>query len=192
MRRVLDPTEERESVRIERTGNKLEKYTVTEAETGGGGKVMNEERNIEVRRKVEKGNPEVNGPKKKKSRREIKFKTHETKNNMNNKQELIRTRGDEKAERRLHTNTSSVFQPVLYFGPFSFIHLEFSSVDFVLVFFPPPCTSSSPPPPQVICEKIFRPWFSPTLLGAKAGLPLQVILLVYSCTLSVILMVFVR
>ncbi|KAL0157000.1 hypothetical protein M9458_048246, partial [Cirrhinus mrigala] len=26
----------------------------------------------------------------------------------------------------------------------------------------------------VICEKIFRPWFSPTLLGAKAGLPLQV------------------
>ncbi|XP_051538628.1 divergent protein kinase domain 1C-like [Myxocyprinus asiaticus] len=27
---------------------------------------------------------------------------------------------------------------------------------------------------QVICEKIFRPWFSPTLLGAKAGLPLQV------------------
>ncbi|KAF0028614.1 hypothetical protein F2P81_019701 [Scophthalmus maximus] len=26
---------------------------------------------------------------------------------------------------------------------------------------------------QVICEKIFRPWFSPTLLGAKAGLPLQ-------------------
>ncbi|XP_016112182.1 protein FAM69C-like [Sinocyclocheilus grahami] len=29
---------------------------------------------------------------------------------------------------------------------------------------------------QVICEKIFRPWFSPTLLGAKAGLPLQVAL----------------
>ncbi|XP_053715119.1 divergent protein kinase domain 1C isoform X8 [Synchiropus splendidus] len=28
--------------------------------------------------------------------------------------------------------------------------------------------------PQVVCEKIFRPWFSPTLLGAKAGLPLQV------------------
>ncbi|XP_062335629.1 divergent protein kinase domain 1C isoform X1 [Osmerus eperlanus] len=27
---------------------------------------------------------------------------------------------------------------------------------------------------QVICDKIFRPWFSPTLLGAKAGLPLQV------------------
>uniref|UniRef100_UPI0037E7E268 divergent protein kinase domain 1C n=1 Tax=Semicossyphus pulcher TaxID=241346 RepID=UPI0037E7E268 len=27
---------------------------------------------------------------------------------------------------------------------------------------------------QVICEKIFRPWFSPTLLGAKAGLPMQV------------------
>ncbi|XP_041824577.1 divergent protein kinase domain 1C isoform X1 [Melanotaenia boesemani] len=27
---------------------------------------------------------------------------------------------------------------------------------------------------QVICEKIFRPWFSPTLLGAKAGLPLQI------------------
>lgn len=27
---------------------------------------------------------------------------------------------------------------------------------------------------QVICEKIFRPWFSPTLLGAKARLPLQV------------------
>ncbi|XP_075937069.1 divergent protein kinase domain 1C [Anarhichas minor] len=27
---------------------------------------------------------------------------------------------------------------------------------------------------QVICEKIFRTWFSPTLLGAKAGLPLQV------------------
>ncbi|XP_061821017.1 divergent protein kinase domain 1C isoform X5 [Nerophis lumbriciformis] len=27
---------------------------------------------------------------------------------------------------------------------------------------------------QVICEKIFRLWFSPTLLGAKAGLPLQV------------------
>ncbi|KAF6729637.1 Protein FAM69C [Oryzias melastigma] len=27
---------------------------------------------------------------------------------------------------------------------------------------------------QVICEKIFRPWFSPTILGAKAGLPLQV------------------
>lgn len=27
---------------------------------------------------------------------------------------------------------------------------------------------------QVICEKIFRPWFSPSLLGAKAGLPLQV------------------
>ncbi|KAM6900421.1 divergent protein kinase domain 1C [Xenentodon cancila] len=27
---------------------------------------------------------------------------------------------------------------------------------------------------QVICEKIFKPWFSPTLLGAKAGLPLQV------------------
>ncbi|XP_034416008.1 divergent protein kinase domain 1C [Cyclopterus lumpus] len=27
---------------------------------------------------------------------------------------------------------------------------------------------------QVICEKIFRSWFSPTLLGAKAGLPLQV------------------
>ncbi|XP_078123987.1 divergent protein kinase domain 1C isoform X2 [Sander vitreus] len=27
---------------------------------------------------------------------------------------------------------------------------------------------------KVICEKIFRPWFSPTLLGAKAGLPLQV------------------
>lgn len=55
MRRTLDPTEERESVRIERTGNKLEKYTVTEAETGG--KVMNEERNVEVRRKLEKRNP---------------------------------------------------------------------------------------------------------------------------------------
>ncbi|XP_062415101.1 divergent protein kinase domain 1C isoform X2 [Pungitius pungitius] len=27
---------------------------------------------------------------------------------------------------------------------------------------------------QVICEKIFRPWFSPTLLGSKADLPLQV------------------
>lgn len=27
---------------------------------------------------------------------------------------------------------------------------------------------------QVICEKIFRSWFSPTLLGEKAGLPLQV------------------
>ncbi|XP_055364533.1 divergent protein kinase domain 1C isoform X2 [Betta splendens] len=27
---------------------------------------------------------------------------------------------------------------------------------------------------QVICEKIFRLWFSPTLLGVKAGLPLQV------------------
>ncbi|XP_063062502.1 divergent protein kinase domain 1C [Engraulis encrasicolus] len=27
---------------------------------------------------------------------------------------------------------------------------------------------------QVICEKIFRPWFSPTLLGSKAELPLQV------------------
>ncbi|XP_034040836.1 divergent protein kinase domain 1C [Thalassophryne amazonica] len=27
---------------------------------------------------------------------------------------------------------------------------------------------------QVICEKIFQLWFSPTLLGAKAGLPLQV------------------
>lgn len=27
---------------------------------------------------------------------------------------------------------------------------------------------------QVICEKIFRPWFSPSLLGAKAALPLQV------------------
>ncbi|XP_057680177.1 divergent protein kinase domain 1C isoform X2 [Corythoichthys intestinalis] len=27
---------------------------------------------------------------------------------------------------------------------------------------------------QVICQKIFRPVFSPTLLGAKAGLPLQV------------------
>lgn len=27
---------------------------------------------------------------------------------------------------------------------------------------------------QVICEKIFRPWFSPSLLGARAGLPLQV------------------
>ncbi|XP_010899226.1 divergent protein kinase domain 1C [Esox lucius] len=27
---------------------------------------------------------------------------------------------------------------------------------------------------QVICEKIFRTWFSPTLLGAKAGLPIQV------------------
>ncbi|XP_059900816.1 divergent protein kinase domain 1C [Gadus macrocephalus] len=27
---------------------------------------------------------------------------------------------------------------------------------------------------QVICEKIFRSWFSPTLLGVKAGLPLQV------------------
>ncbi|KAG5268909.1 hypothetical protein AALO_G00217800 [Alosa alosa] len=27
---------------------------------------------------------------------------------------------------------------------------------------------------QVICEKIFRPWFSPTVLGSKAGLPLQV------------------
>ncbi|XP_077456626.1 divergent protein kinase domain 1C isoform X2 [Stigmatopora argus] len=27
---------------------------------------------------------------------------------------------------------------------------------------------------QVICQKIFRPWFSPTLLGAKVGLPLQV------------------
>ncbi|XP_037135524.1 divergent protein kinase domain 1C isoform X1 [Syngnathus acus] len=27
---------------------------------------------------------------------------------------------------------------------------------------------------QVICQKIFRLWFSPTLLGAKAGLPLQV------------------
>uniref|UniRef100_A0A3P9KME2 Divergent protein kinase domain 1C n=1 Tax=Oryzias latipes TaxID=8090 RepID=A0A3P9KME2_ORYLA len=27
---------------------------------------------------------------------------------------------------------------------------------------------------QVICEKIFQPWFSPTILGAKAGLPLQV------------------
>ncbi|XP_038123748.1 divergent protein kinase domain 1C isoform X2 [Cyprinodon tularosa] len=27
---------------------------------------------------------------------------------------------------------------------------------------------------QVICEKIFKPWFSPSLLGAKAGLPLQV------------------
>ncbi|XP_077364423.1 divergent protein kinase domain 1C isoform X2 [Festucalex cinctus] len=27
---------------------------------------------------------------------------------------------------------------------------------------------------QVICEKIFRLWFSPTVLGAKAGLPLQV------------------
>lgn len=30
---------------------------------------------------------------------------------------------------------------------------------------------------QVICEKIFRLWFSPTLLGAKAGLPLQVVVL---------------
>lgn len=30
------------------------------------------------------------------------------------------------------------------------------------------------PPLKAICEKIFRPWFSPTLLGAKAGLPLQV------------------
>uniref|UniRef100_A0A3Q4MY01 Divergent protein kinase domain 1C n=1 Tax=Neolamprologus brichardi TaxID=32507 RepID=A0A3Q4MY01_NEOBR len=30
---------------------------------------------------------------------------------------------------------------------------------------------------QVICEKIFRPWFSPTLLGAKAALPLQVMYL---------------
>ncbi|KAM6953440.1 divergent protein kinase domain 1C [Aplochiton taeniatus] len=27
---------------------------------------------------------------------------------------------------------------------------------------------------QVICDKIFRSWFSPTLLGVKAGLPLQV------------------
>lgn len=27
---------------------------------------------------------------------------------------------------------------------------------------------------QVVCEKIFRPWFSPTLLGPKAVLPLQV------------------
>lgn len=27
---------------------------------------------------------------------------------------------------------------------------------------------------QVICEKIFRSWFSPTLLGDKAGRPLQV------------------
>ncbi|CAL8399240.1 unnamed protein product [Arctogadus glacialis] len=27
---------------------------------------------------------------------------------------------------------------------------------------------------EVICEKIFRSWFSPTLLGVKAGLPLQV------------------
>ncbi|KAL2085962.1 hypothetical protein ACEWY4_019282 [Coilia grayii] len=27
---------------------------------------------------------------------------------------------------------------------------------------------------QVICEKIFRPWFSPTVLGSKAELPLQV------------------
>ncbi|XP_029698611.1 divergent protein kinase domain 1C isoform X1 [Takifugu rubripes] len=27
---------------------------------------------------------------------------------------------------------------------------------------------------QVICEKIFRPWFSPTLLGTRAKLPLQV------------------
>ena len=26
----------------------------------------------------------------------------------------------------------------------------------------------------MICEKIFRPWFSPTVLGSKAGLPLQV------------------
>ncbi|KAG7488670.1 hypothetical protein MATL_G00037520 [Megalops atlanticus] len=29
---------------------------------------------------------------------------------------------------------------------------------------------------QVICDKIFRHWFSPTLLGARAGLPLQVAL----------------
>lgn len=27
---------------------------------------------------------------------------------------------------------------------------------------------------QVICEKIFRPWFSPTLLGPDSKLPLQV------------------
>ncbi|XP_064186963.1 divergent protein kinase domain 1C [Anguilla rostrata] len=29
---------------------------------------------------------------------------------------------------------------------------------------------------QVICDKIFRHWFSPTLLGARAGFPLQVAL----------------
>lgn len=29
---------------------------------------------------------------------------------------------------------------------------------------------------QVICDKIFRHWFSPTLLGARAGLPQQVAL----------------
>lgn len=40
-------------------------------------------------------------------------------------------------------------------------------------FLPGSCFHVSPPH-QVICEKIFRPWFSPTLLGAKAGLPLQV------------------
>lgn len=28
--------------------------------------------------------------------------------------------------------------------------------------------------PQVICEKIFRPWFSPSLLGPESKLPLQV------------------
>lgn len=54
-------------MRIEGTGNKLEKYAVTETEIGEGGKVMNEERNVEVRVKLEKGNPQVNRPKKKNS-----------------------------------------------------------------------------------------------------------------------------
>lgn len=60
-------------MRIERTGNKLEKYAVTEAEIGEGVKVMNEERKVEVRRKLEKGNPEVNRPKKKNSLEEKNF-----------------------------------------------------------------------------------------------------------------------
>ena len=49
--------------------------------------------------------------------------------------------------------------------------------NFSPVLLPPPRPLPSHPLPfilQVICEKIFRPWFSPTLLGAKAGLPLQV------------------
>lgn len=45
------------------------------------------------------------------------------------------------------------------------------SSSFVIYYISPLSSSSSL---QVICEKIFQPWFSPTILGAKAGLPLQV------------------
>lgn len=73
--------------------------------------------------------------------------------------------------------TQTLFSPLFWFLFYSFYPINH--------FFSFPIISSPSSPPsvhQVICEKIFRPWFSPTLLGAKAGLPLQVSF--FPCALS--------